>query len=325
LYEAWRAVAEGGEALDDAQRRVLDNALRDFHLSVVDLEEPARSRFRAIQLELSELESRFGLTGGNIALCWGNNLDGKLGTASPESSSEPVEVAGGHTFAALSAGGRHSCGVTTTGRGYCWGRGFNGELGNRVTNKWVKFVRVDTLQQNQAFLALCRCVVIIIVDNRLFLVVIVLDDRFFFVFVILVGIHCGRSVVVDFFFVIIPVARRYERGQCRTGNAEHRGALQQCTPADATLDDLHHQLVHTPLIDHRSSSSDTTPDRSLRRPECHQQSGQQLPNTDPERQMRGINPAYMVIAETIHRESSTGSQKCFAAPRNPCHMQAPAY
>ncbi len=59
LYDAWRAVADGGEPLDDAQRRLLQNALRDFRLSGVDLDEPARSRFRAVQLELSELESRF--------------------------------------------------------------------------------------------------------------------------------------------------------------------------------------------------------------------------------------------------------------------------
>ncbi|MEX0899164.1 MAG: M3 family metallopeptidase [Gammaproteobacteria bacterium] len=59
LYDAWRAVADGDEPLDDAQRRLLQNALRDFRLSGVDLDEPARSRFRAVQLELSELESRF--------------------------------------------------------------------------------------------------------------------------------------------------------------------------------------------------------------------------------------------------------------------------
>ncbi|MCA1798389.1 MAG: M3 family metallopeptidase [Xanthomonadaceae bacterium] len=59
LYDAWRAVAEGDEPLDDTQKRLLDQSLRDFRLSGVDLEEPARTRFREIQLELSELESRF--------------------------------------------------------------------------------------------------------------------------------------------------------------------------------------------------------------------------------------------------------------------------
>ncbi len=59
LYEAWRAVAESDEPLDAAQRRMLEHALRDFRLSGVDLEEPARSRFRAIQQRLSELESAF--------------------------------------------------------------------------------------------------------------------------------------------------------------------------------------------------------------------------------------------------------------------------
>jgi oligopeptidase A len=59
LYLAYRTVAEHQSGLDDAQRKSLDNALRDFHLAGVDLPAAAQQRFREIQQELSRLTARF--------------------------------------------------------------------------------------------------------------------------------------------------------------------------------------------------------------------------------------------------------------------------
>ncbi|NIR61269.1 MAG: oligopeptidase A [Gammaproteobacteria bacterium] len=59
LYRAFRAVAETTDRLDGAQRKILDNALRDFRLSGVTLSEAGKARFRAIMQELSTLSSRF--------------------------------------------------------------------------------------------------------------------------------------------------------------------------------------------------------------------------------------------------------------------------
>jgi oligopeptidase A len=59
LYRAYKAVAEGDEPLDRAQRKLLENALRDFHLSGVDLPAEEKARFKAISEELSTLTSRF--------------------------------------------------------------------------------------------------------------------------------------------------------------------------------------------------------------------------------------------------------------------------
>jgi oligopeptidase A len=59
LYRAYKAVAESGEALDEGQRKVLENALRDFHLSGVDLPADKKARFKAISQELSQLTSKF--------------------------------------------------------------------------------------------------------------------------------------------------------------------------------------------------------------------------------------------------------------------------
>ena len=61
LYQAVRAVRDGAgfSALDRAQQTLVDDSLRDFELSGVALEEPARSRFREIQNELSRIETEF--------------------------------------------------------------------------------------------------------------------------------------------------------------------------------------------------------------------------------------------------------------------------
>jgi oligopeptidase A len=61
LYQAWRAVRESSEfdRLSVPQRKLIDNALRDFRLSGIELDETARLRYRDIVAELSLLTSRF--------------------------------------------------------------------------------------------------------------------------------------------------------------------------------------------------------------------------------------------------------------------------
>ena len=59
LFAAYRQVAEGSEPLNQAQRKLLDNALLDFHLSGVDLPEASKARFKEISQALSRLTSKF--------------------------------------------------------------------------------------------------------------------------------------------------------------------------------------------------------------------------------------------------------------------------
>ena len=61
LFEAMKAVREGAGfgALDRAQRTLVEDSLRGFRNSGVALEEPARTRFREIQTELSKLDTAF--------------------------------------------------------------------------------------------------------------------------------------------------------------------------------------------------------------------------------------------------------------------------
>ncbi len=69
------------------------------------------------------------------AYCWGPNDRGILGNGTTGGSSAvPVKVSGGLTFAAVSGGVLHACGVTTSGAGYCWGADDNGRLGDGGAN-----------------------------------------------------------------------------------------------------------------------------------------------------------------------------------------------
>jgi len=51
-------------------------------------------------------------------------------------------VAGGVTFAAVSAGNGHTCGVTPAGAAYCWGINSGGQLGDGTTTNRLTPVRV---------------------------------------------------------------------------------------------------------------------------------------------------------------------------------------
>ena len=61
LFAQYRKLAEAPEYADydDARRKTLENALRDFRLSGADLPEEGRARFAAIQMELSALSAKF--------------------------------------------------------------------------------------------------------------------------------------------------------------------------------------------------------------------------------------------------------------------------
>ena len=61
LFQAMQAVRDGAgfAALGAAERAVVDDSLRGFRMSGVALEEPQRSRFKAIQTELSKLDTAF--------------------------------------------------------------------------------------------------------------------------------------------------------------------------------------------------------------------------------------------------------------------------
>jgi alpha-tubulin suppressor-like RCC1 family protein len=76
-----------------------------------------------------------GVTPAGAAYCWGANEFGQLGNGDTATAwaLTPVPVAGGLTFATLSASFLSTCGVTTAGVAYCWGYNWDGELGDGTT------------------------------------------------------------------------------------------------------------------------------------------------------------------------------------------------
>ncbi len=59
LFEAYQQVLENDTVLDNAQRKMLQNIVRDFHLSGVDLPPQKKERFKEISEKLSILTSKF--------------------------------------------------------------------------------------------------------------------------------------------------------------------------------------------------------------------------------------------------------------------------
>ena len=61
LYLAYKSVSESDEfaLLDDAQRKIIENALREFRLSGIELDEDKQQEYKEIKKELSRLQTRF--------------------------------------------------------------------------------------------------------------------------------------------------------------------------------------------------------------------------------------------------------------------------
>ena len=74
-----------------------------------------------------------GVTVAGQAYCWGSSWSGQLGDGSGAEQGTavmlPQPVVGGHAIKQISAGGGHTCAITTSGAAYCWGSNGYGQLG----------------------------------------------------------------------------------------------------------------------------------------------------------------------------------------------------
>lgn len=74
------------------------------------------------------------------AWCWGWDWSGQLGDGATSSrergeADDPVAVAGDRTYAAITAGSYHTCALDPGGRAWCWGRDWEGQVGDAPTNQ----------------------------------------------------------------------------------------------------------------------------------------------------------------------------------------------
>ncbi len=61
LFKAYQSIAKGKQyrLLDRAQKKIIDNSIRDFRLSGIDLNDEQQARYKALMEELSSLTSKF--------------------------------------------------------------------------------------------------------------------------------------------------------------------------------------------------------------------------------------------------------------------------
>jgi oligopeptidase A len=92
LYAAVQALADAPDfaALPRAERALVEHALRDFRLSGVALEEPARSRFREIGVELSKLSTEFSNAVLDASEAWHEHISDERDLAGVPDSGRAV-------------------------------------------------------------------------------------------------------------------------------------------------------------------------------------------------------------------------------------------
>lgn len=95
LFHGWQALKDGPawETLDAAQRRTVENVLRDFRLAGVDLSADKKARYGDIQSRLSLLSNQFSNNVLDATQAWHKDIDNQETLAGvPESALETLKA-----------------------------------------------------------------------------------------------------------------------------------------------------------------------------------------------------------------------------------------
>jgi alpha-tubulin suppressor-like RCC1 family protein len=128
--------AREGAALNSGQSRALRNHVENARRQIEQGNHcPARAQLRAFRTQVENFVDAGALTSeqGELLIHLASVL---LGDAPPPPDEEPEPPT--LVFALVSAGETHTCGVTTSGRAYCWGNGAHGRLGNGATDNQLE-------------------------------------------------------------------------------------------------------------------------------------------------------------------------------------------
>lgn len=100
------------------------------------------SPFGAVQLAETALSfarvsagkgSSCGITTDNKAYCWGDGVQGQLGTGNTLGSNRPVAVSTNQTFVEIYTSWEHTCALNPVQAGWCWGQNNFGQVGDGTT------------------------------------------------------------------------------------------------------------------------------------------------------------------------------------------------
>ena len=109
---------------------------KDHPVDVVDEDGGSGTLANIVQISSGRFHT-CALTSSGGVKCWGNGRKGQLGNDGTTNKDAPVDVVDGDgsstpltSIVQVSAGDEHTCALTSSGGVKCWGRGWNGRLGN---------------------------------------------------------------------------------------------------------------------------------------------------------------------------------------------------